>query len=156
MINRVVFGFLFFIIAVVAIYLGSFYFLAFFLFLAIRSQWEILRAFKNKGYKPYYIPSMLFSALIYPANHYFGIEGIVILFLICGSVILLSSIRKSPSEYGDVLVSLSSLFYPTFLWVCFLQIYVIEDLSIRFFMLALIVVIPEQTDPVALFFGMKR
>lgn len=155
MINRLIFGFLFFFIAVAAIYLDGYYFIVFFLFLSIRSQWEILRAFKNKGFKPYFAPNLIFSALIFPANHYFGMEGIVILFLICGSMILLGSIRKSPSEYADVLVSISSLFYPTFLWVCFLRLYVIEDNGLRFLSLALVVIIPILTDVFALVFGIK-
>ncbi len=76
------------------------------------AQWEVYGAFRKGGYKPTIWTGMLFMACLYPAYTFWGLEGVLCIYLVLTTINLVWGVFMPQRQLKDTMASIFAMFYP--------------------------------------------
>jgi phosphatidate cytidylyltransferase len=128
---------------------GQFVFDAFLLFFCAASTLEMVKVFREKGYKPILAPLILFLAAVYPVTYFFDINGFAVAAAVVFMVAFGCFVFDNKRQLNDFFATLLILIYP--LMSFSLSLY----LTINFGMLPLLIAAGAAmcADTCAYYFG---
>lgn len=82
------------------------------LFFATLGTYEIYHSFKVSGYKNIIAPPLVLAVGIYPAWHFLGMEGLILIAACCVAIALTVFTFKGDMEMKDLMATIFTLVYP--------------------------------------------
>ena len=124
----------------------------FILLVGLWAQWEVYGAFRKGGYKPTIWTGMLFMACLYPVYTFWGLEGVLCIYLVLTTVNLVWGVFMPQRQLKDTMASIFAMFYPG--W-CVLTMVIInaQPKQLADIGMTLLILIPCSNDIFAFLFG---
>ncbi|MDP2892374.1 MAG: phosphatidate cytidylyltransferase [Bacillota bacterium] len=125
-----------FVIAVMilfaSVYCAGYVYIAVLLFATVFSMYEIYSAFAGlPDVRPITVPGYVFIGLMVPAWYFFGVTGLLMLFMLCSFVVFAFRIFSKKYSTRDVVFSTFALLYPALL-LSMLLLLLKRDLGVFF------------------------
>ena len=85
---------------------------AFILLAGLVAQWEMYSAFRRGGYRPTIWTGMIFAGGLYPFYTYWGLEGVLCVYLVLNAENLVWAVFMPQRQLKDTMASIFAMFYP--------------------------------------------
>ncbi|MGI6664018.1 MAG: phosphatidate cytidylyltransferase [Christensenellaceae bacterium] len=154
MLTRIVVGIGIAAVFAALLYLQGIYILIVFLLFSLIAQYEILRTIKAGDIKTMDAPVYLFTLALYPAYHFFAMQGVFALYVATiMSLFIIKVFANNTYDYKSIVFSGFTLLYPQLFMLYFYQVISVGDPAVSRMMLLLTVAAASGSDIFAYFVG---
>ena len=119
------------------------------------AQVEMSKALNRAGYTPTLWTGLVFFALIYPTDLYFGTQGVLMLFAILTGINMCWAVFQRKRRFMDIIMSEFVLCYPALPFYFLYMIKTIKPHIISVIAMAMTLIIASLNDTLAYFVGSK-
>lgn len=117
------------------------------------AQIEMFKAFRKAGYTPTFWTGLIFALLIFPADFYFGMQGVFLLFAVLTGLNMCWAIFFPTRKFMDIILSEFMLCYPALPFYFLLVIKSIQPHVLSVVAMGMVMVVASLNDVLALFLG---
>ena len=151
--KRIVVGVIAAAILIVLIILHGWYIRAAVIIVSLAVQYEMIKTVKAGGSKPVSPVLYAFTALLFPAYYFYGLDGVFILQMIAVALIFIAGVIFDVFDFDSIFTSIFTMYYPQLFFVFLYMIICMEDVGLSRVILVVSFVASVLTDTFAYFVG---
>ncbi|MCK5128787.1 MAG: phosphatidate cytidylyltransferase [Clostridiales bacterium] len=137
------------------VFIDSIYLTFLILLFGVVAQFEMSKALNKAGYTPTLWTGIVFLVLIFPADYYFGIKGVFLLFAIMTGLNMCWAVLYRKRNFMDIIMSEFMLCYPALPFYFLFMIKTIDPHVMSVLAMCMTLVIASLNDTLAYFIGSK-
>ncbi len=153
MLKRTIAGLIMAVLLGAILYLGGWYIRAASILMALLCEYEILATMKKGGVKTMDAAAYLFSAALFPAFYFFGMEGVFLAYALFVAVLFILRALSRRYDFISVAHTAFTGLYPQLLIVYLYQIACLKDGRLALLMILLALAAASGSDVFAYFTG---
>ena len=153
--KRVLVGIPLALLLLAVVFVDSIFLTVIILIFAVMAQFEMSKALNKAGYTPTLWTGIVFLALIYPTDYYFGIKGIFLLFGVMMGLNMCWAVVYPDRNFMDIIMSEFMLCYPAVPFFFLFMIKTIEPHILSVVAMCMTLIIASLNDTFAFFIGRK-